>query len=173
MKNIELKIYFDDFRKITPLLRKMKAKNNGKLHQVDIYYNCKNGRLKARSIDNKKFEIISYQRPDKNGTKTSSYQVSNIKPTKFKKVKSDLDNKFGEKVIVKKQRTLWIYKHTRIHLDKVYGLGKFLELETVVKKINLEQAKKEYNELARQLKVSKYKKYNKSYSDFLLSNKRL
>lgn len=172
MKNIELKISINDFRKIGPLLRKLRAKNNGKLHQVDVYYNCKNGRLKTRTINNEKFELIFYQRPNKNGVKTSNYQVSNIKPDKFKKIKSDLDNKFGEKTIVKKQRILWTYKHTRIHLDKVYGLGKFLELETVMKKINLDQAKKEYNEITKHLKLSKYKKYNKSYSDLLLSKTR-
>ena len=142
MKNIEIKIQINDFRKIIPLLKKLRAKHNGKLHQVDTYYNHKNSRLKTRSINNKKFEIISYQRPNKNGAKISNYQVLNIKPTKFKKVKSDLDNKFGEKVVVKKQRTLWIYKNTRIHLDKVYGLGKFLELETVVKKQTLIRQKK-------------------------------
>lgn len=172
MKNIELKISINDFRKISPRLRKIGAKNNGKLYQIDVYYNCKNGRLKIRSINNKKFELISYQRPNTNEAKISNYQVSNIKPSRFKKVKSNLDNKFGEKTIVKKQRILWIYKNTRIHLDKVYDLGKFLELETMAKKINLEQAKKEYNEVARQLNISKYKKYNKSYSDLLLSAKR-
>lgn len=172
MKNIELKISINDFRKVSPRLRKIGAKNNGKLYQVDIYYNYKNGRLKIRNINNKKFELISYLRPNANGAKISNYQISNIKPNKFKRVKSNLDNKFGEKVIIKKQRILWIYKNTRIHLDKVWGLGKFLELETVVKKINLKQAKKEYKEVARQLNISKYKKYNKSYSDLLLSAKR-
>ncbi len=173
MKNIELKLLINDFRKVSPCLRRIGAKHNGRLQQIDIYYNCKNGRLKIRSINNKKFELISYQRPNTNGAKISNYQISNIKPSRFKKVKSDLDNKFGEETTVKKQRILWIYRNTRIHLDKVYGLGKFLELETVVKKINLKQAKKEYNEVAKQLNLSKYKKYNKSYSDLLLSTKRL
>lgn len=172
MKNIELKISFDDFRKISPLLRKIKAKNNGKLYQIDIYYNCKNGRLKTRASNKKNFEVISYQRPNKSGPKISNYQISRIKPDRFKKIKSDLDNKFGEKVVVKKQRTLWIYKNTRIHLDKVYGLGRFLELETVADNMNLEQAKKEHNEITKKLNLSKYKKYNKSYSDLLL-NRRL
>lgn len=172
MKNIEIKIQINDFRKISPLLRKLKAKNNGKLHQVDVYYNCKNGRLKTRTINNKKFEVISYQRPNKNGAKISDYQVSSLNSDKFKKIKSDLNDKFGEKAVIKKQRILWIYKNTRIHLDRVWGVGKFLELETVVKKTNLKQAKREYNEVAKQLNLSKYKKYNKSYSDLLLLAKR-
>lgn len=170
MKNIELKISIKDFRKITPLLRKVGARHNGRLHQIDIYYCCRNGRLKIRSINNEKFEQIFYQRPDRNGAKISNYEITVIKPEKFKNIRSDLAKKFGEKVIVRKERTLWIYKNTRIHLDRVRRLGKFLELETVAENITLDQAREEYNEIVRLLNLSKYEKYNKSYSDLLLSS---
>lgn len=169
MKNIELKISFDDFRKITPFLRKMGAKQGDKLNQVDIYYYYKGGRFKIRVINNHIYELIFYQRPDKKEAKISNYQVLNINPTKFKKVKSGYADKLGEKVTVRKQRILWIYKHTRIHLDNVDKLGRFLELETMVDNINLKQAKKEYNEIVKSLNLSRYKKHNKSYSDLLLA----
>lgn len=169
MKNIELKVFINDFREIAPSLRKIGAKYNRKLKQVDTYYDCKNSRLKIRIIDNTIFELISYQRPNRKGTKISNYHVTKIKPTEIETIRSGLEHKFGKKVIVKKQRNLWIYKHSRIHLDKVYGLGKFLELETVVKRITPSQARKEYNEIVNLLNLSKYKEYNKSYSDLLLS----
>ena len=168
MKNIELKISIDNFKKIIPILRKIGAGYDGKLHQVDIYYNYKDGRLKLRNTNNKDFELIFYQRPNKCNAKISNYQILYIEPKKFKDFKSNLKNKLGEKVVVKKERNLWIYKNTRIHLDRVERLGKFLELETVVKK-NFKQAQKEYNEIIKRLNLSKYKKWDKSYSDLLLS----
>ena len=51
---------------------------------------------------------------------------------------------------------------------KSHKLGKFLELETVMKKINFKQAIKEYNKIVKMLNLSKYKIYNRSYSDLLL-----
>lgn len=80
-----------------------------------------------------------------------------------------LAKEFGEKVVIKKERTLWIYKNTRIHLDKVKKLGKFLELETVVRNADLNQAREEYNEVVRLLNLSNYKRHDKSYSDLLAS----
>ncbi len=41
-------------------------------------------------------------------------------------------NLFDVEVIVKKKRELFYYDDTRIHLDTVNNLGKFLELETLV-----------------------------------------
>lgn len=169
MKNIELKILIKDFRKIIPSLRRMGAEFSKKLKQVDIYYSCKDNRLKIRVINNKIFELISYQRPNKNGAKISDYHVKKIKPDKINCIKSNLENRFGERIVVKKQRSLWIYKNTRIHLDRVDNLGKFLELETSIKRTNLEQAKKEHWEIVRSLNLSNYRKYNKSYSDLLAS----
>jgi adenylate cyclase len=172
MRNIELKLIVKDFKEIVSLLKKIGAKYDRTLNQIDAYYNCKNGRLKIRSINNKNFELIFYQRPDKKGTKISNYQVLKIEPSQIDAIKSIFDNAFNIITVVKKQRILWIYKHTRIHLDSVGRLGKFLEIETVVDNINLRQAKKEYDEVVRFLNLSKYKKYKKSYSDLLISTKR-
>jgi len=60
MKNIELKIRVRDFKKIVPVLRKIKSRYLGALHQVDIYYHCRHGRMKIREINNKQFELIYY-----------------------------------------------------------------------------------------------------------------
>lgn len=79
-----------------------------------------------------------------------------------------LTKTFGKLVTVEKRRSLWMYKNTRIHLDKVKHLGTFLELETVVKRDNIKKAKKEYTEMMKLLSLSRYKKERKSYSDLLL-----
>jgi len=145
MKNIEIKIAIkNNSKKIISFLKKIGAKYNGEFYQYDTYYNCKNGRLKLREINKKNFELIFYRRPNKNGSKLSDYQVLNIQPEQLNTIKNIFKDAFGEKITVEKKRSLWLYKNTRIHLDKITGLGNFLELETMVKGKNLKGAKSEH-----------------------------
>lgn len=167
MKNIELKLRLDGSGTIISTLKKLGARYQGKLRQTDTYYNCGNGRLKIRETNNHNFELIFYQRPDIIGSKTSCYLVFSIEKPQLKTIKSILSGALGEKVVIKKQRDLWIYKNTRIHLDKVNHLGNFLELETLVKKTKAE-AEREHNEIINLLNLSRFKKCKKSYSDMLL-----
>ncbi|MEK7568297.1 MAG: class IV adenylate cyclase [Patescibacteria group bacterium] len=164
MKNIELKLSAGNFNKIIFCLKKARARHAGKLCQTDTYYNCRDGRLKLREINAQKFELIFYKRPNTNNSKISNYQILDINKKQAKIIKSILADALRTKNIIKKTRDLWIYKNTRIHLDKVSGLGRFLELETVIKK-NIKAAEVEHGEIIKNLKLSKYKKYGKSYSD--------
>ncbi len=166
MKNIELKVKLDDGDQIIQTLEKINAKFGGRLNQIDTYYNCQKGRLKLREINNKVFELIYYERPDKKNSKISNYQIVKIEKQRINFLKEILGKLFGKLVVVKKERKLWIHKNTRIHIDKVEKLGNFLELETVVK--NLNDADKEHKEIIKLLQLSKFKKIEKSYSDLLL-----
>lgn len=167
MKNVEVKVLINDFRPILEKLKKIKAKYQGELRQTDTYYNCPVGRLKIREINNKFCELIFYQRPNTGEQKISNYEVITVNKRQMANLKKVLEIIFGEKIMVKKQRGLWIYKNTRIHLDRIKNLGNFLELETLVKG-DLKKARKEYKEISILLKLEKYKKYKKSYSDIIL-----
>ena len=168
MKNIELKIFLDDTEKLVPILREIDAQHKGVLHQIDNYYWCSSGRLKLRCINDKEYELIFYTRPDSLSGKISDYHIFRIDKKHIRKTKAMLTKTFGKLVTVEKRRSLWMYKNTRIHLDKVKHLGTFLELETVVKRDNIKKAKKEYTEMMKLLSLSRYKKERKSYSDLLL-----
>lgn len=167
MKNVELKISVNGFSGISSLLRKAKARHVGETHQIDIYYYYENKRLKIRNINNKKFELILYKRPNITNVKISDYEVFSIKPSQVDCFRLLMEKIFKEHIVVEKSRDLWIYKKTRIHLDKVAKLGNFLELETVVNK-DLKSAKKEFEKIFNLLNLKKYKKYAHSYSDLLL-----
>ncbi|MFH0814578.1 MAG: class IV adenylate cyclase [Candidatus Falkowbacteria bacterium] len=167
MKNIELKVAVKNFNEIKKLLKKNSAKPIGVLRQIDTYYTCQKGRLKIREINNKEFEILFYQRSDKKRSKISDYEMFRLKPCQLNTMKRIFGRAYGVKVVVKKKRELWIYKNTRIHLDRVNKLGNFLELETVVKNISLEQAQKEHQGAIGLLNFGKYKRINGSYSDLL------
>jgi len=167
MKNIELKISINDFSEIIPLLRKAKAKHVGEMHQIDTYYCCRNKRLKIRNIDNKEYALISYKRPDRANGKVSNYEMFDISPKEINSVRSSMERKFKQGVIVEKNRDLWIWKNTRIHLDIVSRLGNFLEIETIVDNRVFKSAKKEFNDIFKLLDLKKYKKISNSYSDLL------
>lgn len=73
------------------------------------------------------FELIYYERPDIEGPKLSVYSRCNV--PHGADLLTVLEMSLGIKGVVKKTRHLFLIEHTRIHIDDVEGLGKFLELE--------------------------------------------
>jgi adenylate cyclase class IV len=72
--------------------------------------------------------------------------------------------------VVNKKRDFFLYKNTRIHLDKVDNLGEFIELETVFTKNIMENdMRKEHFFVIDFLGLNNLKTIQKSYSDFMLS----
>ena len=167
MQNIELKVAVDKFDDIVDALKKIRSKHKGKLHQVDTYYKSKSGRIKIREINCRRFELISYNRPDKANSKISDYKITPLKKNQVESRKATLSGTLGEQNIVEIDRELWIYKNTRIHLDNVKRLGMFLELETVVKNQDMERFREEHKEIINLLHLSKYKKCRQSYGELV------
>ena len=100
------------------------------IRQRDTFYAAASGRLKLRDFGDGHGELIAYQRPDREGPKTSSYLIA---PTGDPAaLHAALAAALGVRGVVVKERTLLLSGRTRIHLDRVEGLGEFLELEVVV-----------------------------------------
>lgn len=167
MRNIEIKLNIDKFDEIVDALRNMKADYEGELKQVDTYYNFKEGRLKTREINNRNFELIFYKRPNVKKSEISRYFMVSVKKFLLPSIKIILRVLFGKKNVVEKDRDLWVYRNTRIHLDSVKNLGKFLELETVIKG-TIEEAKREHAWIKETLNLYRYEECDGSYSDMLL-----
>lgn len=104
------------------------------LNQTDTYYNTSDGRLKLReevSKDNQKAYFIRYDRTDEAVERKSVYDFYPVSDVAlFKKV---FGGALTEEIVVKKERKLYLYKNARIHLDTVAGLGKFIEIEVVIR----------------------------------------
>lgn len=76
-------------------------------------------------------ELIPYLRPNQKGPKTCNYTVIPVKdPGKTKELFRSL---LGIDVVVEKTREIFLAGNVRIHLDRVKGLGNFLEFEAVFK----------------------------------------
>lgn len=98
--------------------------------QEDTYFFTESGRLKIRVEDEKQPHLITYTRADEAKGRISTYDLDLLENVQAKQ--EELGSKFGVKAIVRKQRTLFLFRNVRIHLDEVEGLGTYMELESVI-----------------------------------------
>jgi predicted adenylyl cyclase CyaB len=131
-RNIEIKAKVHNSNHLRLLIENIAGTPVQLIFQEDIFFNSHSGRLKLRILSPDRGELIYYQRPDQNGPKESNYIISpTTEPHSLKKV---LTSAYGVRGIIQKQRELYRVGQTRIHLDRVEGLGEFLELEFVMQK---------------------------------------
>lgn len=131
-KNVEIKarIEADRFESLRQRSGEIASDGPIKLVQTDTFFHSKTGRLKLREFADGSAELIYYERPDIAGPKTSSYVRSNCpSPATMKEALSGSNGVLG---VVKKDREVFFVGQTRVHLDRVEGLGAFLELEVVL-----------------------------------------
>ena len=163
--NLELKIRVISHQALKKILEQIGAENKGILNQKDVYYSVPNGLLKLR-IENRNESLIFYNRNENDKNRWSDFEVlefANGNAEKF------FNNLFDVEIIVKKKRELFYYDDTRIHIDTVKFLGKFLELETLV--INGKaDAKKRFEKIKSLLKLNESKQIRKSYKDLLVGS---
>jgi len=141
------------------------------LHQHDIFYKSPNGRLKLRTINSNnttKSQLIFYKRSDQEGPKLSTYSISEVSdPKSMDTVLGDSLERLGEVV---KTRYLYLVGQTRIHVDRVDGLGDFMELEVVLRPDQtIEEGEKIAEELKKSLKVKNEHLLTGAYMDMILA----
>jgi len=129
-RNVEIKARVDD---LDAIARKAAAFCTGgpiEIAQDDMFFSCAAGRLKLRTFSPERGELIFYQRADARGPKESFYLRSpTTAPEALREV---LALAYGTSGRVRKHRTLYLANRSRIHLDRVEGLGDFVEIEVVL-----------------------------------------
>ena len=105
------------------------------LRQIDTYLVVPHGRLKVRETylggGPPSAELIAYHRPDAPDARWSAYHRVPINLSHATTLVAALTATLGGRGVVDKERTVAIVDRTRVHLDRVAGLGAFIELETV------------------------------------------
>ena len=129
LKNIEIKARINDYKKVKSLVEDLCSNPIETELQKDTFFNTSKGRLKLRECDGTS-AIMYYFRPDSHGPKQSDIALSFTDNSDT--LKTVLDKSIGIRGIVVKKRILYKHGQTRIHLDDVKGLGKFIELEVVL-----------------------------------------
>lgn len=160
--NLELKIKVDSHKKYISVLKQIGAENKGILKQKDIYYKVKKSLLKLR-VENKTYTLIKYLRGE-SGKRWSNYDLMKLDAKNPEKYLNEI---FDVETVVLKERKYWLYKNTRVHLDTVKGLGKYLELETLLVG-NRHDATKRFNEIVEILELDLRKQIHASYKYLLM-----
>ena len=159
--NLELKLKVDSHLKYIYLLKKANAENKGVLKQKDIYYRWKKGLLKLR-IEGDSATLIKYVRAEK-GKRWSNFDLMRLTGENPEKYFDDL---LTVEAVVEKKRKLYFWNNTRVHLDEVKGLGKFLELETLFISTKADMEKR-FTDTIAMLGLDLSKQIRKSYKNIL------
>lgn len=160
--NLELKIKVNSHSQIESTLKKNGAEFRGILKQKDVYYKTKSGLLKLR-VEGKSFTLIKYLRDEK-GKRWSNYELLDLRgknPEKY------LESFLNIEAVVEKKRKLYLYDNTRVHLDEVKGLGKFLELETLLV-AGKSDATRRFDFVKQMLGIENHEQIRKSYRNLIL-----
>src|SRR3954467_8218890 len=128
-RTVELKARDSDPERSLDRARALGAEDRGELRQRDTYFAAPRGRLKLREQEPGRAELIAYERPDAAQARESRYRIAPVADAPA--LRDALDAALGTTVVVDKRRHLLLYEGVRIHLDRVEGLGDFVELEGV------------------------------------------
>ncbi len=163
-KNLEFKVRYRSLDLLLPKLADLKAKRQEVINQVDTYFHNPKGRLKLRETDTSdEGWLIYYERPNTLESRYSVYQLCKVDESSV--LKELMTAALGVKTIIKKQRVLWMYQNTRIHLDTVEDLGEFVELETVYQGQSDADANQEHNHVKNTLGLETAEPIAVSYSE--------
>ncbi len=130
-RNIEIKARIASVESLLPrALALAGAAGPERIEQDDSFFCVPQGRLKLRQFADGSAELIHYHRADSTEAKASDYVRVPVPDAAA--LREALARACGLLGRVVKTRWLVIVGATRIHLDRVEGLGEFMELEVVL-----------------------------------------
>ena len=130
LRNIEIKAHIESIEALAPKAAALAAEGPIQMTQDDTFFRCDSGRLKLRALSATEGQLIFYRRAKQRGPKESFYVIAPA--TSLQSLREALSLAYGQVGRVVKKRTLYVVGRTRVHLDRVEGLGDFLELEIVL-----------------------------------------
>jgi len=168
--NIEIKARLADATHARKILEKHQADFKGLDHQIDHYFQVKEGRLKLRE-GNIERSLIHYNRANKQGPKASDILL--YETEKLDILKEILLKSLDTLVVIDKKREIYYIENVKFHIDQVQDLGEFIEIEAIDKLGNIGREKlleqcEYYMDL---LKIEKDQLLSHSYSDMKLQQK--
>lgn len=166
--NVEIKARVHDWTRQCGLAEALADGPAEILQQDDTFFQVTRGRLKLRDLGGQKGELIHYERSDRTGPKRSLYRV--VPTNDPASLREALELALGLLGRVRKTRRLYICGQTRIHLDTVAGLGRFLELEVMLNPgQSLAHGQRVAEDLCEKLEVRHGDRVAGAYLDLLLA----
>ena len=128
-RNLEIKAIDPDPQATLQAALSFGAEDQGVTAQRDTYFHAVTGRLKLREAPPRPAELIAYARAELAGPKVSHYRI--VPVADHLALIDALTDSLGVRCVVEKARRLLRWRNVRIHLDRVAGLGDFVELEAI------------------------------------------
>jgi predicted adenylyl cyclase CyaB len=165
-RNIEIKARIKSVEALIPRTAALADQGPTEILQDDTFFRCESGRLKLRASSEDAGELIFYRRANQTGPKESFYLRS---PTSAPEtLREALSLACGTIGRVRKRRTVYLIGRTRVHLDRVEGLGHFLELEVVLgENESVDSGVKEARDIMERLGVEPAHLVENAYVDLL------
>jgi adenylate cyclase class IV len=130
-RNIEIKARIDSVEALLPKARRLADGDAVVIEQDDSFFDVPRGRLKLRDFGDGSAELIHYHRADTREAKASDYV--RVPVADAAALREALARGCGVLGRVRKRRWLLLVGQTRVHLDRVDGLGDCMELEVVLR----------------------------------------
>jgi predicted adenylyl cyclase CyaB len=165
---LELKARVECLEDIRERLWNLGAKPLGSFLQTDTYFKTSKGRLKLREVQGSKSAIlIYYEREDSAEPKRSFVWLAEVSDPE--NIKAVLKEALGIRIVVEKVRDVFTWKGVQIHLDRVEGLGSFIEFEkpTGSSYENFAKDRELLKILMRHLSIKDHELIRLSYADLL------
>jgi adenylate cyclase class IV len=130
-RNIAIKARTDQFDELLERAEELTADTPISFRQHEFFYDVPAGRLKLCQFDcGTPAELIFYRRDERDAQKSLYYSRSPV--TNPDAMHVLLEQALTTRGIVSKERHVFYTGRTRIHLDRVDGLGDFVELEVLL-----------------------------------------
>jgi predicted adenylyl cyclase CyaB len=129
--NIEIKAHMQELAAVEAIAARLSGRGPEIMHQLDIFFQRGPARLKLRILGPDRGELIQYERPNRPEARASHYAIA--RTTDPYVLRDILARTLGIVGTVQKERRVFLIEQTRVHLDRVEGLGNFLELEVVLR----------------------------------------
>ena len=132
-RNLEIKV---QVASLAPYRRRIAAcpgcRRAAVVRQADHYFHVARGYLKLRVVRGGASELIFYERPKRKGARESRYLTWPVDDpdTALRLLAAAL----GVETVVRKTREVSLVDGARIHLDRVAGLGTFVEIEVLMER---------------------------------------
>jgi len=164
--NYEFKARLKNEAHIRAALKTLRARFIGADHQVDTYFRVPRGRLKVRRGDIEN-ALIFYERPNARRARPSRVRMLDLPP--HSPVQEILAAALGVLAVVDKRREIYIAGNVKVHLDRVRGVGRFVEVEAISRSGRVRRIRQQACDFQKLFGITSADIVAESYSDLVNS----
>jgi len=166
INNIEIKLRVGDTRRARSAIEAAADGPAEVLEQRDTYFETGRETLLKLREENGRASLIAYRRTLADAPQPSDIRLCRLEDAAD--LAEVLAHALGTLAVVEKTRRLYFVGQTRIHLDRVTGLGDFVELEVVLEPGQTEaDGRRIAEDLLARLNLADAQPVSRSYRDLI------